>query len=728
MRETVTRQMLDGANVARRAMLPGETDAILRSMLHASDEGVMLTDLDHTTLACNAKFGEIFELDPEAVVSMEPEQVRTMVYPKFRNPEEWRQQLMEIYQEPMRVYEDQIELLTTPPRVISRRTCPVMDLHGEIIGRIWTFRDVTKEHKRSRIQEALHQMSTFQHHDPAEVMKFLVGEISHFYGGSIAILSIKNGARMDFRYVAGMPDEYKHIKGNTVKDSYCRVAMKMAKPLFIQDGREHAAFRNIVPVKLGLTRYLGAPIFDDKGRAIGTICFLDGRSEMPVDEDDTRFMSLIAMRIGAELERERLVAVRLEEQRAIVDQQRIDLQTTHDVLRAMNVAFQMLGSSQNTDEILIGQVRALTGLLGYSAAALLLVEDDELVGYAMTSQDFEPKRMSLWLAEEPALQSILQNAAFDSDQPLQFERQPSGTLGTDLGCTYVGAAPLTIHGQPIALMVLGSHSMPPYDDARHRMHVEAIVDQVTLLLAGHILQRRLVQAHEELRNTQHRLIQSEKLSVAGTLAASIAHDIRNILSSLSLDLATSGSDLEETRQAVKVQIDRFNVLAHRLLSYARPRKTSRDECDLCELIEKVVELTHAQTHIAGVEVATDLREESAWVLADVHQVEHLFVNLIMNAVQAMDSKGGHVTIRLGHSHETTVVEFEDTGKGIASEHLAKLFEPFYTTRAEGFGLGLFSVRRIVEEHGWRIEVSSELGRGTTFRIVIPDQSTNNGKL
>ncbi|MBX7135343.1 MAG: GAF domain-containing protein [Fimbriimonadaceae bacterium] len=725
MRETVTRQMLDGANVARRAMLPGETDAILRSMLHASDEGVMLTDLDHTTLACNAKFGEIFELDPSAVVSMEPEQVRSMVYPKIRNPEEWRHQLMEIYQEPMRVYEDQIELLTTPAKVISRRTCPVLDLHGEIIGRIWTFRDVTKEHKRTRIQEALHQMSTFQHHDPAEVMKFLVNEISHFYGGSIAILSIKNGARMDFRYVAGMPDEYKHIKGNTVKDSYCRVAMKAAKPLFIQDGREHAAFKNIVPVKLGLTRYLGAPIFDDKSRPIGTICFLDGRSDTPVDEDDTRFMSLIAMRIGAELERERLVADRVAEQRAIVDQQRIDLQTTHDVLRAMNSGFQMLASSPNTDEILEGQVKLLRGLLGYSAAALLLVEDDELVGYAITSQDALPRRLSLWLNEEPALQSILQNAAFDAGTTMEFERQPSGTMGTELGCTYVGAAPLIIHGQPIALMVLGSHSVPPFADARHRMHVEAIVDQVTLLISGHILQRRLLQAHEELRNTQQRLIQSEKLSVAGTLSASIAHDIRNILSSLSLDLATSGSDLEETRQAVKVQIDRFNVLAHRLLSYARPRKTSHEECDLCELIEKVVDLTHAQTHIAGVDVTTELKEDSAFVVADVHQVEHLFVNLIMNAVQAMDAKGGHVSIRLSKANGFTVVEFEDSGKGIAKEHLAKLFEPFYTTRAEGFGLGLFSVRRIVEEHGWRIDVESKVGHGTTFRIFIPIPSTKN---
>lgn len=726
MRSAVSKQILDHANVARRAMLPGETDAILRSMLHAADEGVMLTDLDHRTLACNAKFGELFELDPQEVVTLEPEEVRRLVYPKLRDPQAWRQTLMEIYGEPMRVYEDDLELLTTPPLMIRRRTCPVLDSAGEIIGRIWTFRNVSREFKSERIRRALYDMSTFVHPDPATVLQFITSQVSEFYNGAIALLSIRNGRWMEFRCVAGMKPGTEHIRRNALKDSYCQTALKTSQPTRIQDARQDTFYAGLLPAQLGLTRYVGAPILDNRGRPIGTICFMDDRSDLPVDEDDVRFLSFLAMRIGTELERENLVQARMSAQRAIVEQQRSDLETTHQVLSAMNSAFRLIGESQNTAEVLERQVNLLHGLLGYSAAALFIVEEGRLVGTHTGAQDATPRRVEVPLESEPHVRRLLQAAGLGPVQAILFERRPAGNLASLLGCGFVGTVPLLINGQSVAILALGRQTAPPLDDEHHRTHLEALVDQVSLLVSGHVLQRKLIVAHEELRATQDRLIQSEKLSAVGTLAASIAHDIRNILSSLAMEV-DAADDIEPTRQAIRVQIDRFNVLAHRLLSYARPRLVTREQVDLIDLLDRVMDLTHAQTSVAGIDVSIEACDGAHFVYADTHQLEHVFVNLILNAVQAMDSAGGQIVLGIARTPENLILEVRDSGKGVAPEVLPQLFEPFHSTRSEGFGLGLYSVRRIVEDHGWRIEVESVAEAGTIFRIVVPEPLSKNGQ-
>lgn len=726
MRSAVSKQILDDANVARRAMLPGETDAILRSMLHAADEGVMLTDLDHRTLACNAKFGEIFELDPQEVVTLEPEDVRRLVYPKLRDAPTWRAKLMEIYAEPMRVYEDEMELLTSPPRMIRRRTCPVLDSSGEIIGRIWTFRDISREHKNERIRHALYDMSTFVHPEPATVLQFLTTQVSEFYDGAIALLSIRNGRWMEFRCVAGMRPGTEHIRRNALKDSYCQTSMRTSQPTRIQDSRQDEFYASLLPSQMGLTRYLGAPIFDNRGRPIGTICFMDERSHLPLDDDDVRFLSLLAMRIGTELERENLVQARVAAQKAVVEQQRTDLETTQRVLTAMNMAFRIIGDCRDTGEVVERQVGLLHGLLGYSAAGLYVVEGDRLVGAHTALQSPTPVCHEVPLAHEPQIHRVIRDAGLSGVQTIRFEKHPAGTLGARLGCPFVGTIPLTMNDHPVAILMMGRQDQPPLEDQHHRTHLEALVDQVSLLVAAHVLQRKLIQAHEELRATQDRLIQSEKLSAVGTLAASIAHDIRNILASLAMDIDAS-DDIEPTRQAIRVQIDRFNVLAHRLLSYARPRLVTREQVDLLELFERVAALTHAQTAVAGIDVSIEPREGAFFAYGDTHQLEHVFVNLILNAVQAMDAAGGQIVLRLGRTAESLVLEVKDTGRGIPGDLLPQLFEPFQSTRTEGFGLGLYSVRRIVEDHGWSIEVESTADYGSTFRIVIPEPLGKNGQ-
>ena len=164
-----------------------------------------------------------------------------------------------------------------------------------------------------------------------------------------------------------------------------------------------------------------------------------------------------------------------------------------------------------------------------------------------------------------------------------------------------------------------------------------------LVLAAHALNDGIVQANRALTDAQDKALRSEKLAVVGTLAASTAHDIRNITASLSL-LAADATDPSASLTAVREQLDRFNVLAHRLLSYARPGQTQSHPLDVAEMLERVLSLTAGQMRVSRVEAILDYEPDLPAVLGDGHQLQHLFVNLVLNAVQAMERTGGHLRL------------------------------------------------------------------------------------
>ena len=127
MPRLLTKKLLSEAHVATRPTSERTVAAILRSVLLASDEGILVTDLEHRSLAVNQRFGELFRVTPEEAVLMEPEELRKRVYPRLQDPTEWRRQLDEIYAAPERVHEDELELLGDPPICLLRWTGPSLD-------------------------------------------------------------------------------------------------------------------------------------------------------------------------------------------------------------------------------------------------------------------------------------------------------------------------------------------------------------------------------------------------------------------------------------------------------------------------------------------------------------------------------------------------------------------------------------------------------------------------
>jgi signal transduction histidine kinase len=236
------------------------------------------------------------------------------------------------------------------------------------------------------------------------------------------------------------------------------------------------------------------------------------------------------------------------------------------------------------------------------------------------------------------------------------------------------------------------------------------------------------------RDLEEQLQRAERSAVVGRLASGIAHEIRNPLNfmNLSIDhLQAACAPENEQRRAefthitttIKEEIQRLNRLVSDFLSYGRPARLKPRELDARILIGEVGNLVKATAEQQGVKVIiTTETPDSTTFEADYEQIKTCFSNLMINAIQAMP-EGGTLAVRLYPNATHLLIEFADTGTGIAPDSLAQIFEPYYSTKETGIGLGLPLTKKIIEEHGGHISVVSALGEGTTFTVTLPRQNS-----
>jgi two-component system NtrC family sensor kinase len=244
------------------------------------------------------------------------------------------------------------------------------------------------------------------------------------------------------------------------------------------------------------------------------------------------------------------------------------------------------------------------------------------------------------------------------------------------------------------------------------------------------LEHQVEQRTAALRNAQERLIQSEKLSSLGRLAASIAHEINNPLAGILTYAKLLIRTLEEappddTKRAkiigqlklVERETQRCTAIVRNLLDFARERPLKLSQVDVNAAISEALFLINNQSRMQNIQVETSLGQVPP-IEADFGQIRQALVNILINACDAM-LQGG--TLRIGSSAEGGRVDVvvQDTGVGIPPEHMKKVMDPFFTTKEKGTGLGLSVVYGIVERHGGRLRLESEQGRGTTVTISLP---------
>ena len=230
----------------------------------------------------------------------------------------------------------------------------------------------------------------------------------------------------------------------------------------------------------------------------------------------------------------------------------------------------------------------------------------------------------------------------------------------------------------------------------------------------------------ERRRVQQQLFESEKLAAIGRLTASIAHEINNPLEAVknSLYLLQTGTE-QQSRRFLEIALKETERVSHiigQMLGFARGRGEI-EWVNVNELVEETLVLLDKKLKQAGTRVVLEFEQTLPKVHARADQLKQVLLNLVMNAQQSIEGKGGRITLRtasLATSVQPSVsIEISDTGVGISEDELTRIFEPFFSTRKKGTGLGLWVTQDIVRHHGGRIEVTSAIGRGTTFRIVLP---------
>lgn len=236
----------------------------------------------------------------------------------------------------------------------------------------------------------------------------------------------------------------------------------------------------------------------------------------------------------------------------------------------------------------------------------------------------------------------------------------------------------------------------------------------------------IVGVHRDVTETKEmrdKLIRSERLAAVGELASGVGHELRNPLNVIRncvylINMTLNGNASEEATSALKLldqQVDVSNRIVTDLLDFTRVRVPSRARVDLNNLVKDSLSWIAVPESIA---VMRGLDGNSPQVFVDAEQVSRGFVNIISNAVQAMPGKG-ELKINTGADGSYAWVSFADTGCGISEENLKKLFEPLFTTKPKGIGLGLAITRRLVEQNEGQISVASQVNKGTTFTVKLP---------
>ncbi len=281
---------------------------------------------------------------------------------------------------------------------------------------------------------------------------------------------------------------------------------------------------------------------------------------------------------------------------------------------------------------------------------------------------------------------------------------------------------------PISSFIKGANAIASGDLNQHISLVSK--DEIGSLASAF---NNMASELKKMHKMQEEIRKLDRLSALGQLAAEVAHEVKNPLGIIKNSAQIfQNSSLDETKKKEIVsfiieEAERINKVVDNFLQFARPPKTKKQKTDIIEVLNRTVQLVSDTLKKNNIEIIKEYKDHIPLIRSDQSQLQQLFLNLILNAVEAMPEGGKlKISVRLelkrlsGQSKEKWIeIIFSDTGRGISNKLKNKIFEAFYTTRQHGTGLGLSISKKIVENHAGKITLESKIGKGSNFKILLP---------
>jgi signal transduction histidine kinase len=446
-----------------------------------------------------------------------------------------------------------------------------------------------------------------------------------------------------------------------------------------------------------------------RNHVVGTL-LVAGKRE--VDAATLDLLAAIGHQVGAAIERARLYE--------IAQTRSEDLAVLNDITRAIT-------SSLDLEDVLTVSMRGIREFLHVEASSLILV--DEKTGQLVFSKTLG--RDQEWNIDFNLQQGEgIVGAVIQQREPILVHNAQAHPLYSPKMDRITGfvtrsalCVPIVVKGKAIGAIETINKIGGPFTNDDLEM-LSFLAASVGVALENARLYGELAQSKQELERSQAQLIHAEKLAATGRLAASIAHEINNPLQAiqncLHLVLNRPLTDEKKLRylNMAQEEVERLITIVTRTLDFYRPSKGRPSPTQVNDVVEAVLALAGKRLEHGHVRVQRKLAPDLPQLTVVRDQLTQVFLNLVINAAEAMP-EGGELTISSACEDNWVCVGFSDTGPGIPPDEVSKIFEPFYTTKATGTGLGLAVSYGIVERQGGRIMVDSQRGQGATLTVRLP---------
>jgi len=580
--------------------------------------------------------------------------------------------------------------------------------------------------------------------------------------GCILRLINKDTGLLEIKASHGLSTETDRKTELRIGESIAGKVAEQAKPILIKDIYEHPDFMNITGAIV--KSLLCVPLIA-KGNVIGTIALYDKdasgkRSATAFTTEDENLLTTFASHAAMAVENA-FIYERSEDLSVASERRARELGFLYDMANAMRTTLMLdkllhiiltaitMGGGMGFNRAMLFMVneraKTLQGMLGIGPSSsweageiwASLPSEVDLKRWTITDEEIEAQKKS-------PFNRMVRSMRISYDDPgTVFARAIAGRhaivvenaetdplagpeITTLVGSDSFATVPLTAKDRVVSIVVVDNKftSRVITDDDMRLLAMFA--NQAGLAIESSMAYSNLERANTELKETQDRLIQTEKMAALGEMAASIAHEIKNpltVIGGFAARLAKKEADGPGGRYAkiIRDEASRLEKILDNVLDFSKEKEPAREVCNINEVCDETVSMYVDDFREKGVEIRMELAQDIEMAALDPRQIKQAVINVISNSEQAMAGRGGEITLKtwMDAERENVILEISDTAGGIPPEAIENIFNPFFTTKDRGTGLGLAITDKIIRNHGGEIDVVNREGVGVTFVIRLP---------